>query len=186
MAVQFTRRPFSVDEYYRMAQVGILGEDDRVELIEGEIIEMSPIGSRHAACVKRLTALLGRRLGEGAILSVQDPVRLGDYSEPQPDVALLRPRADFYAGGHPAPEDVWLVIEVADTSAIIDRNLKPPLYARAGVIEVWIIDLSQDLIEVHTQPSGGAYQVVRQVRRGESLAPGQLPALGVSAEAVLG
>jgi Uma2 family endonuclease len=132
MGVQVQRRLFTVEEYHRMAEAGILSEDDRVELIEGELVTMSPIGSRHAACVARLTALLFPVGGRG-ILWVQNPIRLGARSEPQPDVALLRYRPDFYASAHPGPEDVLLVVEVAETSADADRSLKIPLYARYGI-----------------------------------------------------
>lgn len=135
MAVQLLKRLFTVAEYHRMAEAGILGEDDRVELIEGEIVGMTPISSRHAGQVNRLVRLFTQRLGGRAILSVQNPIRLGEHSEPQPDVALLRPRPDFYATAHPGSEDVLLVIEVADlsacdaqagTSAAYDREVKPP------------------------------------------------------------
>src|SRR5919106_2349460 len=116
MSVQVLRRRFTVDEYYRMAEAGILHEDDRIELIEGEIVEMSPIGSRHAACVKRLIGLFSRQVGpESATLGVQDPIHLGEYSEPQPDIALIHPRPDFYVSAHPGPADILLLIEVADT-----------------------------------------------------------------------
>jgi Uma2 family endonuclease len=128
MGVQVQRRLFTVEEYHRMAEAGILSEEDRVELIEGELVTMSPIGSRHAACVKRLVRLLDRAAGDRAIVGAQDPIRLGARSEPQPDVALLRYRPDFYASAHPGPEDVLLVVEVAETSADADRSLKiPPL-----------------------------------------------------------
>jgi Uma2 family endonuclease len=126
------RHLFTVDEYHRMGEAGIFGEDDRVELIEGEIIEMSPIGSPHAARVKRLTQLLVRRLGTRAIVQVQDPVVLSQLSEPQPDLAVVKARADFYAAGHPQPTDILLVVEVADTSRVFDRNVKAPLYAPCG------------------------------------------------------
>jgi len=126
MAAPLVRHRFTVEEYHRMGQAGILSEDDRVELIEGEIVEMAPVGSRHAACVKRLNALLSRRAGGRALVSVQDPIRLGEHSEPQPDLALLKPREDFYAAAHPGPEDVLLVIEVAETSLEYDREVKLP------------------------------------------------------------
>ena len=114
---------FTTADYYRMLEAGILTEDDRVELIEGEVIQMTPIGKRHAACVKRLNALLGRRFGDAVIVSVQDPIHLSEGSDPQPDLALLRPRTDFYAQSHPTPADVLLLIEVADTSVEFDREM---------------------------------------------------------------
>src|SRR5438309_8182250 len=124
MSVQYQKHYFNVDEYYRMAEAGLLSEDDRVELIEGEIIEMSPIGSTHGGTVKRSSTFLNRKLGDAVIVSVQDPVRLNGFSEPQPDIALLKPRKDFYSNSHPTPEDVLLVIEVADTSLQYDRAVK--------------------------------------------------------------
>src|SRR5919106_6741536 len=116
MSVQVLRRRFTVDEYYRMAEAGILHEDDRVELIEGEIVEMAPIGSNHASHVDPLAQLLFERIGRRAIVRIQSPIHLGEYSEPQPDVTILRSRSDFYVSAHPSPADILLVVEVADTS----------------------------------------------------------------------
>lgn len=127
MALSVTKRLFTVTEYYRMAQAGIFSEDDRVELLEGEIIEMSPISSRHASCVMRLNHLLQDRVRDRAIVSVQNPVRLSDYSEPQPDIAVLKFRSDFYSAEHPKPEDVLLLAEVCETPAEFDRRVKLPL-----------------------------------------------------------
>jgi Uma2 family endonuclease len=136
MGIELKRRRFTVDEYRRMGEVGILDEDERVELIEGEIVEMSPIGRRHAGIVNRLNDLFTFRLRGRAIVAVQNPISLGSkYSEPQPDLTLLRPRADFYADSRPEPPDVLLVVEVMDTSVERDRQVKLPLYARAGVPE---------------------------------------------------
>lgn len=169
MSVQIAKHWFTVAEYNRMGETGILTEDDRVELVEGEIIEMSPIGRRHAACVGRLTNLLGRLLAEKAIVWVQNPIVLNDYSEPQPDVALLRRRDDFYENSLPTPDDVLLVVEVADTTVEYDRQIKVPLYARAGIAEVWIVNLVDEQIEIHAQPAGEAYQSKRVARRGETI-----------------
>ncbi len=135
MTARLLKRLFTIEEYHKMAQAGILTEDDRAELIEGEIVEMAPIGSRHAACVARLTALLSR-VQDRAILWVQNPIRLGEHSEPQPDVALLSLRPDFYAQAHPGPQDVLLLVEVAETSPGDDREVKLFLYARAAISEV--------------------------------------------------
>ncbi len=184
MSHQIAKRWFSVDEYYRMAEAGILREDDRVELIEGEIVEMSPIGSRHAGCVKTLNALLGRHLGQTVVVSVQDPIYLDEFSVPQPDIALLRPREDFYTKGHPIPSDVLLVIEVADSSVEFDRNKKLPLYAQANIPEVWIINLPQETIEIYMQPVGGTYREIRLVKRGETVAS-QSVSIMLDADAVL-
>jgi Uma2 family endonuclease len=186
MAVQLARRLFTVAEYHRMAEAGILGEDDRVELRDGEIVAMSPIGSRHAGCVNRLTNVLVGRLGGKAIVHVQNPVSLDEHSEPQPDVALLKPRPDFYAGAHPGPEDVLLIIEVADTSADSDRDVKLSLYARAGIGEVWLVDLVAERVELYRQPSPRGYQDRHTVWRGQRLAPQALPDLDLSVDAVLG
>jgi Uma2 family endonuclease len=187
MSVQIERRYFNVDEYYRMGEAGIFTEDDRVELIEGEIIKISPIGSRHAACVNRiLNKYLGRYAGQGVIVQIQNPVRLSDFSEPEPDVAVLRARDDFYAAAHPTPADVLLLIEVADTSVDYDRNIKLPMYARAGVPEVWLIDLSSEVVELYAQPAGGQYGLSRQAGRGESLTSQNIPDLTLDVNVILG
>jgi len=182
---QVTRRKFTVEEYHLLARAGVLKEDDRVELLEGEIVEMSPIGSRHAACVDRLNRVFSR-LGERTIVRVQSPLRLGDLAEPQPDLALLRPRSDFYATAHPGPEDVLLVVEVAETSSDYDRQIKIPLYARWGIPEAWLVDLDQDRVEVHRDPSPEGYRDVRAINRSEALAPVAFPDLDLRAQDVLG
>ena len=186
MAVQLLRRSFTVAEYHRMAEAGILREDDRVELVEGEIVQMTPIGSRHAACVMRLVQLLSRQLGQGVLVNVQNPIRLGEYSEPQPDVTLLRFRPDFYAQSHPGPTDVLLAVEVAETSAVYDRDVKLPLYARAGIPEVWLVDLSAEGMEVHRDPTAQGYRQVRRVGRGERVTPGVFPELDLAVDDILG
>ena len=186
MAVPLLRRRFTVDEYHRMAEAGILTEDDRVELIEGEIVDMSPIGSRHAACVKRMTSFFYRQVGQKAIVSVQDPIRLTERSEPQPDVALLRPRPDFYTQAHPGSEDVLLVVEVAETSPDYDRTVKVPLYARSGIPEVWLVDLAGEGVEVYRTPTPQGYREVRHVRRGQCLAPEAFPDLDLAVDDILG
>jgi len=186
MSVQLERRVFSAGEYHIMIDAGILTEDDRVELIEGDIVKMSPIGSRHAACVKRLNSIFNRNAGQNFIVSVQDPIHLDDFSEPQPDIALLRHRDDFYSNSLPAADDVLLVIEVADTSVEADRNVKLPLYARAGIPEVWLANLPEDRVEAHSNPVKGVYQQVRVLRRGESLSPEMIPDLVLMVNEILG
>mgnify|MGYP005850732689 CR=1 FL=1 len=186
MGVQVVKHRFTVEEYHRMGTAGIFSEDDRVELIEGEIVEMSPIGSRHANCVRRLIYLLSRMTGERAVIDVQNPIRLGEYSEPQPDVTLLRPRPDFYAAAHPGPADVLLVIEVADTSADYDREVKVPLYALAGIPEVWLVELYAEQIEVYRQPLPHGYQEVQIVRRGQHLSPQAFPEPALAVDDILG
>ena len=186
MPVQVARRLFTVHEYYKMAQAGILHEDDRVELIEGEIVEMAPIGSRHAACVNRLNSTLSQSLGERAIVGVQNPIRLSEHSEPQPDLALLRPHPDFYSDAHPGPEDVLLVIEVADTTEDYDRGVKMPLYARSGILEAWLVDLAGGIIEVYRGPTPEGYQEVQRVQRGEGISVQAFPDVALAADEVLG
>lgn len=169
------RHRLNVTDYYRMAQAGILGEDDRCELIEGEIIDMAPIGSEHVSCVNRLTQLFAVRAAGRAIVSAQNPVRLSALSEPQPDVALLRYRDDFYRQAHPAPEDVLLIVEVADASLRYDREVKLPLYARHGIPEVWIVDLQNSRVEIFRRPEGDGYRKMIQPERNEAVAPASLP-----------
>ncbi|MGH9154510.1 MAG: Uma2 family endonuclease [Acidimicrobiales bacterium] len=172
MAVQPVRHRFTVDDYYRMAESGVLGPDDRVELIEGEIVEMSPIGSRQAACVGRLTRVFSRGLHETrAIVWVQNPVRLDQHSEPEPDLALLRPRPDYYADSHPGPGDVLLLVEVCDTTWAFDHGVKLPLYAAAGIPEVWLVNLVEATIEVSWEPGVGGYGQTRALRPSDSIAP---------------
>ena len=170
-----TRRRFTVAEYYAMAGVGILAEKDRVELLEGDLIVMSPIGDWHQACVDRFTNMLPSRLQGRAVVRVQGPTRLNYRSEPQPDVMLLRWRDDFYQEGHPGPDDVLLLIEVADTSVDYDRGAKLPAYARAGIPEVWIVTRQSRRIEAYTGPTEGAYTTVRHFDPGASIAPEAFP-----------
>jgi Uma2 family endonuclease len=186
MSVQIAKRCFTVAEYNRMGEVGIFTEDDRVELIEGEIVEMSPIGRRHAACVGRLTNLFSRLPAEKAIVWVQNPVVLDDYAEPQPDVTLLRRREDFYERALPTPGDVLLIVEVADTTLDYDRQIKVPLYARAGISEVWVVNLVDEQVEVYTRPADGAYRSVSQHGRGEALNSADALNLAVSVDEILG
>ena len=167
MSVAIDRRTFTVDEYHQMAESGILTEDDRVELINGEIISMSPINSPHAGHVKRINALFTRLLGTQVIVSIQDPLAINDFSEPEPDVMLLKPQDSFYTDAHPQPSDVYLLVEVADSSIHIDREIKLPLYAQAQVTEVWIVNLTERQIEVYRSPSAGSYQEKTIAKRGQ-------------------
>ena len=153
-----------------MAEAGILTPDDRVELIEGEIVQMSPMGSRHAACIKRLTQLFVATLQMQAIVSVQTPVRLSDYSEPEPDFAILKSRSDFYATQHPQPADVFALVEVSDSTLQFDRGTKAVLYAREGIEELWIIDLNASSVEVYRSPSSEGYRDVQVLQKGELVA----------------
>jgi Uma2 family endonuclease len=186
MSVQVLRRSFTVEEYHRMAQAGILSKDDRVELIDGEILKMAPIGSRHQACVDRLTELFSLKVARRAILRVQGPVRLGEQSEPQPDVALLKPRADYYAQAHPRSDEVLLIVEVTETSATYDREAKLPLYSRAGIREVWLIDLAEEQIEICRQPSPQGYDELHRLGRGQHVTALAFPDMAISVSDVLG
>ena len=150
-----TRHLISVEAFHRMGETGILGPADRVELIEGEIIDMSPIGVLHAAIVARLASHFSLRLGATAVVWCQNPLRLDDVSEPEPDISILRPRADFYTTSLPGAADVLLVIEVADPSRAYDLGTKVPLYARHGIPEVWVIDAATRQIRVFRRPVGG-------------------------------
>lgn len=185
MSFQIARRHFTVAEYHRMAEAGIFSEDDRLELIEGEILKMSPIGSLHASCVKRLNKLLGNLVGQSAIVSVQDPVQLNDFSEPEPDIALLRPRDDFYAQAHPGAADVLLIIEIADSSVEYDRNIKLPTYAHSGIPEVLIANLAADTVEAYSDPVNGSYQHTRLYKRGETFSPQMLPGIAIKISDIL-
>lgn len=163
------KRRFTVDEFHRMGEAGVLGEDDRVELLDGEVVTMTPIGPRHAGCVRRLIAVLSRLVGDSAIVDAQNPLPLDDFTEPQPDVVLLRPRPDFYRDAHPRPADAILVIEVAETSADYDRTLKAPRHARAGVAELWIVNLAADAVDVYRGPESGGYAEHMVAVRGASI-----------------
>jgi len=182
-----TRHRFTVEEYHRLGEVGILPEDSRIELIAGDIVVREPIGSYHAGTVNRLNRLWTSILGERAVVQVQNPVELAkDDSEVQPDVTLLRPRADFYAARHPVAADVLLLIEVADTSLPRDRRVKMPLYARAGVSEAWLVDLTTDRVEVYRRPTARGYGDVRALGRGEAIAPEAFPHLTIAIADLLG
>jgi Uma2 family endonuclease len=169
-----------------MAEAGVFTADDRVELIDGEVLEMSPIESKHAACVARLTSLFSHRVGGAAIVSVQNPVQFGEHSEPQPDLALLRPRPDFYASAHPTAEDVLLLIEVAESSMEYDRQVKVPLYARTGIPEMWLVGLARDQITEQRDPTTDGYRMIQVLGRGNAISPAAFPHLDIAVANILG
>jgi len=181
----YERYLFSVEDYHRMAEAGILGEDERLELIEGEIVAMSPIGLRHLSCVDRLNALL-TGLKPRAIVRVQGSIRLGDRSEPQPDLVLLKPRADFYSTSHAKPEDIFALIEVMDSSAAYDRGVKLALYARERIAEVWLVDLNEERVDVHRRPHAAVYTEHQIRMRGTSVSPEAFPDLVLAVDDILG
>ncbi len=178
------RRRFTVSDYYAMADAGILAHTERVELLDGEIIIMAPIGSRHAFCVAWLNGMLVLALAERAIVYVQNPITLDSGSEPQPDIAVVVLR-DGYANAHPGPDDVLLLIEVADSTLDADRNEKLPLYARAGIPEIWIVNLRDRRVEVCTEPVDGAYANVRHCAVGDSVAPRHFPDIALPVERII-
>jgi Uma2 family endonuclease len=185
MAVSPGRRLFTVDEYHRMADAGIFTEDDRVELIGGEIVRMSPIGPRHAGTVMKLVRLLIERLGRQADIAPQNPAILDDLSEPQPDICVMRPRPDSYTSAHPRPDDILLVIEVSDSSLAFDRETKAPRYALAGVPELWIVNLIDDRLEVYREPGRAGYEDARFVWRGQEISPFAFREVTLTADEIL-
>ncbi|MFL6253437.1 MAG: Uma2 family endonuclease [Pyrinomonadaceae bacterium] len=186
MSAEIARYSFTAEEFQRMGVAGIFRQGARLELIEGEIIEMSPIGSLHAACVNFLSMLLNRLFGESHIIATQNPIRLSDFSEPQPDISLLRRRGDYYRGKLPTPADVLLVIEVADTTVVKDKTIKIPLYARAGIAEAWLVNIPEERVEIYSDPTGGFYQRIEVFGRGTEARSHTLDGLGVSVSELLG
>ena len=187
VAVVQARHKLDVDDYYRMGEAGILGEDDRVELIDGDIIDMAPIGQGHEATVNGLNKRLVLACMDDAIVSVQNSIRLGRRSAPQPDLAILRNRDDYYATGERAgPDDVLLLIEVADSSLQYDRTVKLPLYARAGIAELWIVDLQRGVVEAHRAPSEEGYRETTTYQRGEQVALALVPEIVLKLDVIFG
>lgn len=169
-----------------MGETGLFGEDARVELLDGEVIEMAPIGSPHAGGVNRLTRLFTTVTGARALVAVQNPVGLDEHSEPQPDIALLEPRPDSYARSHPTPPEVLLLVEVSDTTLAFDRERKAAAYARAAVREYWIVDLTGDQMLVMREPSPAGYRHIRRLGRGDQVGVEALPDTLIEVSQVLG
>jgi Uma2 family endonuclease len=165
----------SVDRYQKMVAAGVLTKNDRIELIEGEMINIAPIGSKHAALTARLTKFFVLAVGDTAILSPGGPVNLGDYSEPQPDLLLLRPRSDFYVGKIPETADILLLIEISDSTLAYDQGIKRALYARHGVGEYWIVDVEGKRIQIHREPTVEGYTRVNEFRTTDTVSPQALP-----------
>jgi Uma2 family endonuclease len=186
MHIESTKKLFTVDEYYSMAEAGILGPEDRVELIAGEIFQMSPLGNRHVGCVNRgnrlfITAFVGR-----AVVNIQNPVQLNNNTEPEPDIALLKFRSDDYAGKKVRAEDVLLIVEVSDTTLRFDRNVKLPLYALAGIPETWIENLENDELLVYRDPEGNGYRTAFTLHRGDSVSIAGFPDVVFKVDDLLG
>jgi len=167
MTVQLLTRKFTTEQYHLMHEAGVFAEGDRLELINGEITEMSPIGRKHAACVARLTKVFELKLGDRTIIWSQNPIRLVDNSEPQPDLAILKLRSDFYEDSLPIPTDILLIIEVADSTLTYDRETKMPLYASAGIPEMWLFDLNRKIIEGYSQPSALGYKRMQRYEQND-------------------
>ncbi len=157
MTLQLNRKLFTVDEYHKLVEVGILTEDDRVELINGEIIAMSPINSTHAGIVNRLSRILIKKLDSLATIATQNPILLSNLSEPEPDITIAHFSEDDYFSEHPSPKNIYLIIEVSETTLEKDQSYKCPLYANANILEYWIINLIDRQIEIHRQPKNGDY-----------------------------
>jgi Uma2 family endonuclease len=165
------RHLFSVNDYYRMAESDILSEDAHVELINGELFDMAPIGSIHAGLVTRLSRIMIKTLSEQAIVTVQNPLRLSEFSAPEPDIAVLKPRADDYMRSLPTAQDVLLLVEVADTSLDYDRNIKLPLYAKHQIPELWLIDVKEQRLDIYQQPDNDYYRLHLRPKVGEKIKP---------------
>jgi Uma2 family endonuclease len=186
MSVQMQRRLFTVQEYHLMSEAGIFSDRDRVELIEGEIVQMAAIGTRHASCVNRLARRFSLIPEDLATFAIQNPIQLTELTEPQPDVVLLQPRADYYATAHPVPSEVLLLVEVADSTVDNDRYIKVPIYARSLIQEIWLVDLVENCLEVYRQPSPNGYSLMLKFWRGQQVAPLAFPEFEVNVDFILG
>ena len=182
----FSRRRFTVQQYERMVEAGVIRPDERVELLDGEVVEMPPIGPPHASRVDRCSNHLWRAFGRDVIIRVQSPLHLSDLSMPEPDITVLRHRDDFYGSRHPTVADVLLLVEVGDTSARFDREVKLPLYAAASVGEVWLLDVGAGAISVFREPVAGRHQTMTTARHGDLLRPSALLGAELAAADLLG
>lgn len=173
-------RKFTIDEYHQMADAGLFAEDERVELIEGTIYAMTPIGRRHAAILGKLNTLLAAALADRAIVWMQNPLPLPPYGEPEPDLLVLEPSRDFYQTQSPDPQGVLLLVEVADSSLPFDRTVKLPVYASAGIGECWLVNLIDDKIEIYREPAGRRYQARSSIPFGQPVSPLQFPEVAIT------
>ena len=178
------RRSLTVEAYHRMGEVGIFAPDERVELIEGEVMEMAPIGSRHSGLVNRINHLLVKAVGNRGVVSVQNPVRLSRISEPQPDFAVLKPRADDYQSATPLPEDILLLVEIAETSLQYYRELKAPLYAAHAIPELWVVDVTEKVLWIYRDPQPGGYTRVEKIERPGKLSLAAAPDIEIELSAL--
>lgn len=176
------RYRLTVADYHQLGEIGVFNENSRVELINGELVTMPPIGEQHASKTRRINQFFSRRVGESAIVDIQNPVALDAHSEPQPDIALLKPQADFYEKSHPRPDDVLLLIEISDSTLRYDREVKVPHYAKAGIPEVWVLDITHQRLEIYRRPSVDGYRQILYPELQEQVAPVLLPELRFSVE----
>lgn len=189
MNVQWQPQPerlrFTVDEYYKMIELGMLKDYEKAEIIEGELIRKMTVGNRHASVVNMLNRFFSRNVGDEILVSVQNPIRLSDYNEPEPDL-VLADLTKFDGKRHPQPGEILLVIEVSDSTVKYDRNTKLSLYGEAAIPEVWIVNLQNNIIEVHQKPSDGIYQLTKIFKRGEKINSEIVPDVSISADEILG
>ena len=185
MSLSLITRKFTVEEYEKMTTQGIIKPDEKVELIRGEIIKMSPMGTRHAAGIARLTQLFYRKFGDLILLGVQNPIRLNNNSQPEPDLSLLIPRSDFYVAAYPCPQDIYLIIEVSDSTFDYDRYTEISLYAEANIEEVWIVNREEECLEVYRHPLHDSYQAIQKYYRGESIFIESFPEIELTLMAII-
>jgi Uma2 family endonuclease len=185
MSTEISKRLFTVHEYHRMVEAGILRRTDRVELIRGEVLAMSPIGPPHNGSVLRANNQIMPIVGNRAIVSMQGAVRLSEFDEPQPDIVLLRPRSDFYTAAHAGAADILLIIEMADSSLAFDRTVKADLYAETGIVEYWIADIREGCVWAHSNSDGKRYRDVARFNRGDQIVPRLLPECAIPLVALL-
>lgn len=186
MVTSPSRKLFTVDEYYRMLDVGVIRPDDRIELIEGEIVQMAPMSCKHGGCITYLIQVLNELVNGKAIVNSQIPLHLNDYSEPEPDVCILKNREDFYRNAHATPKDILLVIEVSLSTLSYDLNAKIPMYANSGVIEVWVVDLENEEVHQFTEPLDGEYQNHIIHQKNETVQAQQIESAVLSVNDILG
>lgn len=181
-----TRKRFRVDEFRKMVEVGILPEEHGWEIVDGYLIDKMSIGDKHASTVKRLNRIFNHRFSENLLVSVQDPIHLDEYNEPEPDIALLKYRDDCYLGKTPTPADVLLLIEVSDSTIEYDREVKKLLYAEAEIAEFWLINLKDNTVEIYSSPKNGKYRLARIVESGETIVSSSIENLELQVDEILG
>jgi Uma2 family endonuclease len=182
---QRTPLRFKVDEYYKLIELGMLHDYEKAEIIDGELIRHMTVGDRHAQVVDRLNRLLVRGLPDEVLVRVQNPVRLSDYNEPEPDI-LLSDLTKYDGSRHPRPAETLLIIEVSDSTLKYDRDTKLALYAEAEINEVWIVNLPKNIVEIHTKPNEGIYQTVKIIKLGETIKSDIIPDLEIEIDKILG